>query len=600
MNPTLVEPMILETEPADCCNLGDVVVFIDRNKKAIVHRIVKQNISGFITRGDNNLTDDEPIVKQDILGKVVAACRGEQRYRVSGGKYGYLLHRFLQVRKIFLSYFIKLLSFWYRLFSGSGFFIKLLPQKNKPKIIQYQNGQAHLYIGRIFAGRYDVRLSRWIIFRPWRIFVDEKSLPLPKQVFTNQGKENLLNISRIIDSENTLIPVLTPEAWNDLFELAEKQGVACYLYYALKQKKSEDVIPEEWLRKIRIQLMRFSINNIKHLNELEELSLLFEKIGITAIFLKGSHLAFHVYPSPSLRPMDDIDIIVKEDDIPKISAALIESGYCNDYYTLENIKKYHRHLPPFTKKGKRCIELHWTLMQPMFQTPETEKTLMWMIGETEEKTYGKGRALVFRPNAVIFQLMLHIGLNDYISPSLKNLLDITVLIQKHQHEINWEVISAKILETCFVHRFALLGWLAKNTVGAKIPEYFFQTLNAETGEEIKEIALNRIINFRDLNLTNNHPTLLSANLFKKLFIMLSTVFISPSEMRYWYNLKTNWEAFLFYPKRFFDFTRRHKSDVLKTLRPDNTLISKMKEELEFRVWLDNWDFTNNSARRKGN
>ena len=321
MYPTLVEPMILETEPADCCNIGDVAVFLDRNKKTIVHRIVKCNESGFTTRGDNNLTDDESIVREDILGKVVAACRGEQRYRVSGGKYGYVLHRFLQIRKIFLSYFIKLLSFWYHLLSRSGLFIKILPQKYKPNIIQYHNGQAHLYIGKIFAGRFDLRLGRWIIFRPWRIFIDEKSLPQPNKVFTNPGKENLLNISRIMDSENTLIPVLTPKAWNDLFELAEKQGIACYLYYALKQKKSEDVIPEEWLRKIRIQLMRFSINNIKHLNELEELSLLFEKTGIPAIFLKGSHLAFHVYPSPSLRPMDDIDIIVKEDDIPKISAA---------------------------------------------------------------------------------------------------------------------------------------------------------------------------------------------------------------------------------------------------------------------------------------
>ncbi|MEI6137846.1 MAG: hypothetical protein WCP85_01195 [Mariniphaga sp.] len=47
---------------------------------------------------------------------------------------------------------------------------------------------------------------------------------------------------RIMDNENTLIPVLTQEDWNELFEMAEKQGIACYLYYALKQKKSEDVI----------------------------------------------------------------------------------------------------------------------------------------------------------------------------------------------------------------------------------------------------------------------------------------------------------------------------------------------------------------------
>jgi signal peptidase I len=92
MVPTLVEPMILETEPADYYNPGDVVVFIDRNGKTIVHRIVKRVGSVVTTRGDNNLLDDEPIVRQNILGKVVAAYRGEKRYRVGGGKSGYLLH----------------------------------------------------------------------------------------------------------------------------------------------------------------------------------------------------------------------------------------------------------------------------------------------------------------------------------------------------------------------------------------------------------------------------------------------------------------------------------------------------------------------------
>jgi hypothetical protein len=281
----------------------------------------------------------------------------------------------LQIRKVFLGHFIKFLSFWYHLLSRPGFFIKLLPQKSKPRIIQYQNGQAHLYIGKIFAGRYEKRWKRWIVFRPWRIFVDEKSLPLPTEVFMDPEKEKLQIISRILDNENTLIPILSLEAWNELFELAENQGVTCYLYYALKQKKSEGIIPLEWQRKIRFQLMHFSVGNLKHLDELEELSLLCERNGINVIFLKGSHLAFHVYPSPSLRPMGDIDIIVKEDDIPKMIEVLHESGYSSDYFTIENRTKYHWHFPPFFKEGKKSIELHWTLLMPGAHDGETGKTM---------------------------------------------------------------------------------------------------------------------------------------------------------------------------------------------------------------------------------
>ncbi len=101
MNPTLCEPMILETSRFEHYSRGDVVVFTYKNGNTIVHRIVKRTKFGFITSGDNNLTDDEPIVQHDILGKVVAAYRGEKCYRVSEGKNGYRVHRYLQVQKTY-------------------------------------------------------------------------------------------------------------------------------------------------------------------------------------------------------------------------------------------------------------------------------------------------------------------------------------------------------------------------------------------------------------------------------------------------------------------------------------------------------------------
>ena len=589
MIPTLSEPMILETSRVEHYIQGDVVVFTDKNSNNIVHRIVRLTKSGFITRGDNNLTDDEPIVLQDILGKVVAAYRGDKCYRVSEGKNGYRVHLYLQIRKNILRYPLRLLSLGYHLLSRTDFFAKLLPLKYKPKIIQYQNSQAQMYFGKILAGRYDLHRQHWIISRPWRIFIDEKTLPKPNDVITNPMKVILQNISQILDCENTLIPALNQQNWNELFEFAEKQDVACYIYYALKQKKSENFIPEEWKHKIRLQLMNFSANNLKHFNELEEIALAFENAGKPFIFLKGSHLAFHVYPAPSLRPMGDIDIVVREDNISKVMDVLNAKGYSSEYFTIESAKKCHWHFPPYYKNGKKRIELHWTLIKPEVHDAKTGKIMNWLFNETEEKKFGKGTALVFKPDALLFQLMLHFGLNDNLRLSLKKLLDISVLIQKYQQELNWEAISAKILETNFVRRFALIAWLAKNTVGAKIPDHFFQTLNAEPSEEIKEIALNRIIHFSEVDITNYQLAMLHANLVQKLFIMLKTVIISPERMRYQYDLKTNFEAILYYPKRIFDVTRNHLSDVLTILNPEKESMVKTKEELNLRAWLENGD-----------
>ena len=213
MIPTLSEPMILETSRAEYYSQGDVVVFNDKNSNTIVHRIVKLTKSGFITRGDNNLNDDEPIPLQDILGKVVAANRGEKQYRVSEGKSGYRVHRYLQVRKKIMRYPLRLLSFWYQLLSRTDFFAKLLPRKYKPKIIQYQNSQAQVYIGKILAGRYDVRRQHWIISRPWRIFIDEKNLTkaqlghyepheIPIRKYSHQPKMNIWVFHQTIKKQN--------------------------------------------------------------------------------------------------------------------------------------------------------------------------------------------------------------------------------------------------------------------------------------------------------------------------------------------------------------------------------------------------------------
>jgi signal peptidase I len=589
MKPTLSEPMILETFRSEKYNQGDVVVFKDQSMKTIVHRIVKLTESGFITRGDNNLTDDAPIVQQDILGKVIAAYRGDKQYRVKNGKSGFRAHRYLQVRKSTLRYPLRLLAVFYHLLSGSGFFGYFLPSKYKPRIVQYQNNQAQLYLGKLLVGKYDVRLQRWMISTPWRIFINEKSLAKSNQAISGSKKEIIQNISRILDQETTLPPVLSSETWNEVFEFAEKQGIAGYLYFVLKQKKSEASIPSKYQDKIRLQLMQFSIGNLKHLKELEELSLAFESIGKPVIFLKGSHLAFHVYPSPSLRPMGDIDIVVSENNLQKVIGVLKDNGYESEYFDLENAKKYHWHFPPFNKAGKKSIELHWTLIVSKVHNPKAGESMNWLFGETEEKKFGKGTALVFKPDALLFQLMLNCGLSDNFRPSLKNLLDLTVVIQKYQNEIDWKAVSDKILLTNFVKRFALVAWLAKNTVAANIPDQFFQALNAEPDEEMKEIALNRMIHFRDVDEISSWPGIQKANLFKKLLIMLNIVFISPERMRYEYHLKSNFTAILYYPKRIIDVIRKYNAELLKTLHPKKELIAKSKGISNMKAWLDDED-----------
>ncbi len=51
--------------------VNDVVTFIDKNGQYVTHRIIKIDDKEVITKGDSNNTEDEPIVKNNIVGKVI-------------------------------------------------------------------------------------------------------------------------------------------------------------------------------------------------------------------------------------------------------------------------------------------------------------------------------------------------------------------------------------------------------------------------------------------------------------------------------------------------------------------------------------------------
>jgi len=51
--------------------IQDVITFKDENDKYVTHRIIKYDGEKLITKGDANNTEDNPITKNDIVGKVV-------------------------------------------------------------------------------------------------------------------------------------------------------------------------------------------------------------------------------------------------------------------------------------------------------------------------------------------------------------------------------------------------------------------------------------------------------------------------------------------------------------------------------------------------
>ncbi|MFC1830354.1 hypothetical protein ACFL0O_12190 [Thermodesulfobacteriota bacterium] len=184
MNPILCDLDLLKVVPykEGRIRIGDVVLFFPPGEEeAVVHRIVRISPKGIRTRGDNSLCNDPWQLKPStIAGKVVAVRQGAKQRKITGGRAGLVVARWARLVRAFDQKISWLLHPIYHYLSRSGIMHRILPSRWKIRTVIFKaNGHNHtrLLLGERVVGRYNIRHGRWQIQRPFRLFVDETSLP---------------------------------------------------------------------------------------------------------------------------------------------------------------------------------------------------------------------------------------------------------------------------------------------------------------------------------------------------------------------------------------------------------------------------------------
>ena len=184
MNPTLKVGDGLTVIPYGDRNIhiGDVVVFHSpERERYIVHRVISVNSRGIRTKGDNNSKVDSWILRpEDIVGRVISAQRKSKSITIYGGTRGRLLAPMLWVIKRINITVSSIFRPIYHYLARTGIIKILLSRMIKTQILYFKrpNGtEMQLIMGRRIIGRYSPVRDQWLIRRPFRLFVDEKSLP---------------------------------------------------------------------------------------------------------------------------------------------------------------------------------------------------------------------------------------------------------------------------------------------------------------------------------------------------------------------------------------------------------------------------------------
>jgi signal peptidase I len=161
---------------------GDVVIYRSSGGASkTIHRVTSVASAGIKTRGDNSThVDPWHLSRGHIIGRVIYARREKGWRKVYGGPMGQFIAGIIRMMRLIDSIASSLLRPAYNQLAKAGHFRKFLPAQMKARVLlldRHAGRELQLLIGRRVIGRWLPGMRRWHIRRPFRLFVDESSLP---------------------------------------------------------------------------------------------------------------------------------------------------------------------------------------------------------------------------------------------------------------------------------------------------------------------------------------------------------------------------------------------------------------------------------------
>ncbi len=169
--------------------------------------------------------------------------------------------------------------------------------------------------------------------------------------------------------ERQLVELLRePIDWERLWAQGQLHEVLPLLTVTLRRLAAQAPIPAPWLARAQRRYYATMLRNTALADELLRVLAAFRQAGVAALPVKGLVLAETLYGSLALRPLGDLDVLVRPADLPRARAALGALGFAQaDEPGYENA--YHPyHDPPYYRRaagGPICLATRRRSIDPL-------------------------------------------------------------------------------------------------------------------------------------------------------------------------------------------------------------------------------------------
>lgn len=269
---------------------------------------------------------------------------------------------------------------------------------------------------------------------------------------------------------------LSDASWEAFVRLAAVQCVRPLVLQRLLQRVPQETVPEHVLKTLHRASRATALRNLRLQAELGAIAGALRTENIPLIVLKGAYLGPEVYGSSALREMSDIDILVRREHLQRAVDVVLARGYEPVRpFSVDLDAAVGHHVTRLLKHGA-WLEVHWRLTIPR-QEYSIDLNGLWERAVAVHTCNGGMFAL--STEDLILHLCHHASYLHRFEFGLRPFCDIAATIRRFQHTIDWCEVERRCAEWRWGRGVQLALCLAKDLVGAAVPETSLTALRAD-------------------------------------------------------------------------------------------------------------------------
>jgi hypothetical protein len=248
-----------------------------------------------------------------------------------------------------------------------------------------------------------------------------------------------------------------PLAWKEVEAWLHSNRLTPLFYYVLRRVDMRSRVPPDVLEHVQ-KAYYFSLLRSDTLDaELKRILHILQSAEIPVVLLKGAALARSVYPTPGLRPMNDLDLLIPRSYVTQAlpdptgySARFVQQflGEQTFVRTPAEQSSVGDHLGqealPVIATGQRVgLDLHWRLLTVEWyrNTARLDDDALWAAARPLD--CGGIAAWQLSPEDTVIHLCLHAAIQHaYICPAL-SYVDIDRVVRVSDPGVDWDLLRKR-------------------------------------------------------------------------------------------------------------------------------------------------------------